>query len=460
MRLIKYLIPFCAAFVLSGCMGAEPNDVAYVSALGIDMGLQGNYDITIQFARPTQISGGANEEGGKGGEEIVENIQVEAPDIYSAVNIANKLISKEFSLSHAKLIVFSEEAAQNGIKNIMETVSRSNEMRPDIITAVSRETANRYLENLKPIVEVNPTKYYQLIFEKKHSGGIPKMNGINSMNYLISNQKDIVMPLTGVAKANGDGQNSQGKQNSGGSDSGSDSDGSQSGGSSGGSDSGGSQSKKESVPGQSIEGDVPITENGFQYKNRNYKAGEIKMINDDKSEVLGMAVFKGDKLIAEMGENEADIYNILIGDYKDNYTSFFSKVTPETTITVEMSQRRKPVYKIDKKNKKVKVSVYLEGDFYALPYDYELEDDDEVDEFEKDCEEEISRRCKEFIVSMRDEYDSDVLGFGEKAKGYFLDINKYNEYNWKEKFKEYDIEVTTKFKIRHSGVSYRERKNK
>lgn len=462
MKIIKYFIPFCAAFMLSGCFGSEPNDVAYVSALGIDTGLQGNYDITIQFARPTQISGGASEEGGKGGEEIVENIQVEAPDIYSAVNIANHLISKKFSLSHMKLIVFSREAAQNGIKDIMETVSRSNEMRPDIITAVSRETANSYLENLKPIVEVNPAKYYQLIFEKNNSGGIPKMNGITSMNYLVSNQRDIVMPLTGVAKANGEGQNSQGQESSeegsGGSQSGNNSDGSQSGGSSGGSQSGSgsSQSEEENKPGKTIDGDVPITENGFQYKNRDYKAGEIKMINDDKSEALGMAVFKGDKLIVEMSENEADIYNILIGDYKDNYTSFFSQETPEKAVTVEMSQRRKPVYKIDKKNKKVKISLYLEGDFYSLPYDYEVED--EVDKFERSCAKEISKRCKEFIVLMRDEYNSDVLGFGEKAKGCFWNMDGYNEYNWKEKFKEYDVEVTTAFKIRHSGITYRERK--
>lgn len=477
MRLIKYFIPFCAAFVLSGCFGSEPNDVAYVSALGIDKGLQGNYDITIQFARPTQISGGSSEEGGKGGEEIVENIQVEAPDIYSAVNIANQLISKKFSLSHMKLIVFSKETAQNGIKDIMETVSRSNEMRPDIITAVSRETANKYLESLKPIVEVNPAKYYQLIFEKNNSGGVPKMNGITSMNYLVSNQRDIVMPLTGVAKANGDGQNSQGQEDSGGSQ-GSSSGGSQSGGSGGsqgessggsqsgesseqqqsGSGSGGSQNEEGSTTGKAIEGDVPITQNGFQYRNRDYKAGQIKLIDEDKSEALGMAIFKEDKLIAEMGENEAEIYNILIGDYEDNYTSFFSPVTPEKAVTVLLGQRRKPVYKIDKKNKKIKISIYLEGDFYSLPYDYELED--EVEEFERSCAKEISTRCKEFIISMRDEYDSDVLGFGEKAKGCFLNINDYNEYKWQEKFKEYDIEVTTMFKIRHSGITYRERKNK
>ncbi len=81
-------------------------------ALGIDKGDNDNFDITIQYANTTQISGGSSEEGGKNGSQIVENITVEAPTIYSAVGLANHIVSKTFSLSHAKLIVFSQEIAE------------------------------------------------------------------------------------------------------------------------------------------------------------------------------------------------------------------------------------------------------------------------------------------------------------------------------------------------------------
>ena len=465
MRFIKYIIPVLLIPLLSGCFGSEPNDTAYVSAIGMDEGLSGNYDITIQFAIPAKISGGASEEGGKSGEGIVENIQIEAPDIYSAVNIANQLVSKRFSLSHMKLIVFSEECAKNGIKDIMETITRSDELRPDIITAVSRETANSYLENIKPIIDVNPTKYYQLIFENKSSVGIPKMNGITAMNYIVSNQRDIVMPLTGVTKENG-GTGGQGQGGESGS-SGGQGQGGESGGT-GGQGQGGERdgSDKQSQDGQSeekkpgapVEGDAPVTESGFQYKNRSYKAGQVKMIDEPKSEALGMAVFDGDKMISEISENDANIYNILSGNYNDNYVSFYSPVTPDTPVTVRMSQRRRPTYKVDIKNKKIKISLYIEGNFYSLPYDYELEDD--VDEFEKSCAKEISTQCTSFVTDLRNSYNADVLGFGEIAKKRFFNLEKYNEYNWDEKFKEYEIETETLFKIRHSGTTYRERENK
>lgn len=457
MKKIQYLLPILFLPMLSGCFGTEPNDTAYVCAIGIDKGQEGNFDITIQFAKPTQISGGSNEEGGKGGENIVENILIEAPDIYSAVNIANHLVSKKFSLSHMKLIVFSEETARDGIEDVMEIISRSNEMRPDIITAVSQSSANSYLEDLKPIIDVNPAKYYQLIFENNDSGGIPKMNGLRAIEYLMNDERDIVMPLVGVAKAGEKKEQSSDSQSQ---SQGEEKEGEEQNGQNTNTDvtqndnqDNNNNNNNEENP---VIGDVLINNNGFQYKNREYKAGQVKIIDEDKSEALGMAVFNKSKYIMSLSGNKADIYNILIGDYKDNYTSFYSSVTPNEPITIILNQRRIPIYKIDIKNKKIKISLYMEGDFYSLPFNYNKEN--EVMEFEKSCAAEISQRCSEFVKDMRDNYNADIVGIGEKVKKYFMDINSYHEYNWREKFKEYDIEVETKFKIRHSGTIYRRNK--
>lgn len=423
------LIIFLCTLLLSGCFGNEPNDTAYIAALGVDMAQNGNYDITIQFARPKQISGGSSEEGGKGGEGIVENISIEAPDVYSALNIANHIVSKKFSLAHAKLVVFSSEMAKNGVRDIIESLGRSDEIRPDLICAVSRETAREYLENAQPLVELNPAKYYQLIYEENESGGVPKKTGLEVIFEITGDHRDTVMPLSGVAKATEEGkQKSEGE----------------------------SQSDSSSQSQEKPQSEAPVNTEGFQYKTRNYKAGEVKLLQKDKSEVLGMAVFKGDRLVAELGETEADIYNILNGDYKNNYTSFYNEENPEKAVSVLLSQRNKPVYKVDKKEKKVKIKLNLEGNLYLLPYDYELES--EIEDFEKNTAEAISKKSEEFVKIMRDEYGADVFGIGEKARGCFVDLKEFNEYNWDEKFRDYEIEVETNFKIRHSGIMYRRKK--
>ena len=107
---------------LTACVGEEPNDIAYITALGIDKNENG-FKYTIQFANPTKISGGAAEQGGSGG-NIVENITVEGPTIYSGLNSADAIVSKDLSLAHAKIIVVSEEIAREGLSGFAEVISR------------------------------------------------------------------------------------------------------------------------------------------------------------------------------------------------------------------------------------------------------------------------------------------------------------------------------------------------
>ena len=71
-RIIITIIVVVLTTLLTGCTGKEPNEIAYVVALGIDSTDDDNYKITIQYANTTQISGGASESGGKSGSEIVD----------------------------------------------------------------------------------------------------------------------------------------------------------------------------------------------------------------------------------------------------------------------------------------------------------------------------------------------------------------------------------------------------
>ena len=55
-NLIKLTAVIPLVILLSSCVGQEPNDIAYVTALGIDK-KDDEYVYTIQFANPTKISG-------------------------------------------------------------------------------------------------------------------------------------------------------------------------------------------------------------------------------------------------------------------------------------------------------------------------------------------------------------------------------------------------------------------
>lgn len=451
MKRLKIIPAILIILLLSGCMGSEPNDIAYVVALGFDAADNDNYKITIQFAKPTQISGGASEEGGKG-EEIVENVVVEAPNIYSAVNLANNIVSKKFSLSHAKLMVFSEDVAKKGLRDLMETFIRSYEMRPDMYLAVAPDGAEKYLSEVKPVVEVNPAKYYQLTYEQKGGKGIPK--NIAQDFYFCENSLycDGVLPLAGVLQTpqneiSQSGGSSGGESGSGGMEA--------TEGSGESAQSGGSGSSSEENQENEAQKSVPINDEEFEYKMKSYTAGEVAIVENNKSEAMGMAIFKENKMIGMMGSIESEIYNIMSGNYDYGYVSFYSEKSPETPVTVKLQQRKKPKIDVDVKKKEIDINLYLESDLYSLPADYIAEDN--IMEFERTSKEAIEKSCEQFIHKTINEYGADVLGFTRRAKKSFLDYKSFSEHDWSEGFKDYKINIDTEFYVRRSGMTMRDK---
>lgn len=456
MKRLKILPAILLILLLSGCMGAEPNDIAYVVAMGFDKADNDNYKITIQFAKPNQISGGASEEGGSG-KEIVENVAVEAPNIYSAINIANNIVSKKFSLSHAKLMVFSQEVAEEGLEDLMETFIRSYEIRPDMYLAVAPDGAEDYLSEVKPVVEVNPAKYYQLTYEQRGGAGIPKNTALDF--YFCRNRlyRDGVLPVAGVLETKGgsEGGGSQGGSE-GGSGGGQEGEGSSEGGS-------GEESSQKAQGGTSEESgggseneaqkSAPINEKGFEFKIKNYIAGEVAIRENNKSEAMGMAVFKENKMVGTLGSIESEVYNLMTGNYDYGYISFYSDKSGGTPVTVRLQQRKKPKIDVDVKKKKIDIRLYMESDLYSLPADYVTEND--IGDFEEISKEAIKSYCGEFLNKTLKEYNVDVLGLARSAKKDFLTYQEFSEHNWSSEFKDYDININTEFYVRRSGMTMR-----
>lgn len=447
MKKLRIIPIILIILLLSGCMGSEPNDIAYIVAMGFDKADNDNYKITIQFAKPTQISGGASEEGGKGG-EIVENVTVEAPNIYSGINIANNIVSKKFSLSHAKLMVFSKEVAENGVSDIMETLERSYEIRPDMYLAVAIDEAEKYLSEVKPVIEVNPAKYYQLTYEASGGLGIPK--NIAQEFYFCGNRlyRDGVLPVAGTLETK---STQSGKS---GSEQGQSMGGTEEEGSGGGS--GSSSQSEESSEQQESEKQksVPVNEEKFEYKLKDYVAGEVAVQESNKSEAMGMALFKENKLVGIMGGIESELYNILNGSYDYGYIGFYSEKSPDTPITVKLQQRKKPKIDVDTEKKKIDIKLYLESDLYSLPADYITEQD--ISGFEQESKQLIEEACMKFINKTINEYKVDILGFIRKAKRNFLTYEEFAKQDWSQFFSDYEININSEFYVRHSGMTMRE----
>ncbi len=403
MKFLKLAVIIIILVSFASCKDAqEPETHGYVVAIGIDAPKpdEQGYNITIQFANPDKISGGSSETGGKGGEESIENITVLAPGIYPAINIANHIISKKFVLSHTKLIVFSDEIAKSGVNRFMETVNRNGDFRPNIYFAVSKGTAKEFLEAVNPKTEVNPVRYYTMIFENDYSGFIPQDMSQDFYLFFGSEEKSTVMPICSVAKAETAGN---------------------------------------------------YAEFGYQYKVEDYVAGEIPTTSRE-IQIAGMAVFSGDRKVAEIADIETEIFNIMTGEYQSSYVSYY--FGDEMPVTVMQLQKKRPKISVDTKGEtpKIKITVYLEADISAGTGKDVIES--ELNAFSRAAAAEIEKQAQQFFGETK-AVGTDVVGFGSYAKRNFKSIKEFQEYGWKERYKNAEMEIKVQFSVRRTGLIVR-----
>lgn len=438
--------------LLTSCYDyTEPNDIAYIVALGIDEGSEeGIYNYTLQFARPSEISGGSNEEGGSGNNTI-SLINVDAPSVYAAVNLGNHVVSKTFTLSHTKIIVISDTVAKKSIAPLMDSIGRSSDIRPTVFVCVSKGDAKDYLESVNPVIEINPVKYYRLIFENPNSSYFPKSNAKGLYFNLKSGLRQSVVPLVGEEeesnsqnKGDSKSQTESGNGEQQGGKSGENSE--QQGGKSG------ENSEQDNMQKEEKSKSIPINKGGFEYNMKKYIAGELDIEKENSSEAIGSAVFKNDKMIGELSNIESELYNIITGDYQSGYSVIYSEKSPDTPITVRIEQKKKPSVKIDlsAENPKITIILSLEGNFKSVSDSYPIESD--LTAFEEETSGYIKTAAEKFLIKTSREFDSDIAGFGEYAKKYFLTYDDFVNYDWNGKYKYAEFDVKVDFQVRRTGL--------
>ena len=446
MKIIKILGTLIFLLAFSGCYDAnEPNDYAYVVAIGVDEAEEeGEFEISIQFAKPAQISGGGSEEGGKGGETL-GLVTVEAPTIYSGINIANNIVSKRFQLSHTKIIVISEEIAKKGISDIIYTIVRSSDLRPNMYIAVAKGGAKEYLAAVKPEMEINPVKYYQLVFENEYAEFVPKTVSQHIYFYMGSNEKDIILPIVSKSSEPKEEKSQSGSE-------------SQEGQKNGGGESGGDEGDNKEENTELPKTDAKTNYDSFEYLMKEYIAGNVVANKKNKSETMGMGVFNDDKMVGEMNGIESELYNIVNGTFQYSYDTFYSDKTPDKPMVVMVQQYKKPSVKVETSSDspKIKLKVSLEGNLVASPDDYLVESD--IYNFEVSLENYVQEAVKKFLYKTSREFGTDIVGFGSYAKRNFFEYSDFENYDWKEAYKKAEFDVDVKFRMRRVGLIIKDQK--
>ena len=144
-------------------------------------------------------------------------------------------------------------------------------------------------------------------------------------------------------------------------------------------------------------------------------------------------------MIGKIGSLYTDIARFIGGEfYPDNY----SITNPSTNeyVTVRLLQNSKPTVKTNinghKPTVQIKIPISIE---YIAPSGIETKE--ESDSFLNYMCIQLENKAKELINYTQQGEGADFLGIGEAVKKHFLDINSWQSFNWRQKYKNAEIDV-------------------
>lgn len=368
------------------------DNLAYVIALGIDVGENEKFKVTFQFT-----TGLANPETGSTEKSPSIVNSVEANSIDSAIAIMNAYMARELNFSHCRVLVFSEEVATNGLSNEIYTLANDTELRPSANIIVSKNNAKDYIENSEPILENLITKYYEIFpNSSKYTGYVYNATLGDFFNQLVSNTGEPIAILGGV---NANSQNASTSSNS------------------------------------SEVSDIKSTDNSIS-------AGR-------GSENIGVAVFKDDKLVGELSALETLCLSIIRGNVNSFLVSVNDPNGEEDNIDLMLYLHEGRNINVDIVNNTpyITIDLKLTGRIYSMKEGLNYLDSSILDSLSEEANNYLKDILTTYLYKTSTEFKSDINGLGKYCLANFLTLSEFENFDWQESYSSSTFNVSVNTEI-------------
>ncbi len=381
------LIIFINAFSESYVSHSLTN-LAYVLALGIDVGEKAKLKISAQFSKATAFDSGGGSSDSSG--QIVM-VSGEADSIFSGINLLNSYIGKELNLAHCNVVVFSEELAKNGIGTQIYSLINNEEVRPSTNIVVSKCSAYDYLDNVKPNIEKLTVQYFDTFsITSRLTGYISNLTIGEFYNNLSSEIKACTAILGGLNA-------------------------------------------------------TARTESDVITNPEDLTAGSSSVEGNRGSENIGLAVFNGDKLCGELTATEA-ISHLLIKNKVDScIISIDNPFNNSNKVELQLYPTKKSKISVDINNNipHIYIELKIDADILTLDENIDYEQENVLETFSNATKQYLEKEIYDYLNKVSKEYSTDIDNFGNKALAYFATSSEWKDFDWSEKFKnaEFDVNV-------------------
>lgn len=382
MKKFLLVIVIITNMFLGGCLSEEINDIGIAVSLGIDKSDAG-YMLTYQVMNPKAISAKSQNES-----PIVLYTE-SGKDLFSIIRKITEQSPRKMYHSHVRTIIFGEEIAKEGIKDLLDFFVREHEFRTDFYFLIAKgTTANNVLKVITPLETVSQMEVYHAIerFEKVWAPA-KSIRIFELVNRIISDGDNPVM--TGVEI---------------------------------------------------------LDPNDISDSNDN-----LKLSNSAKLAVKNLGVFKNDKLVGWLTEDESRACNYIEGNVKST-VAYIEYDHCLVSFEIYKVEAKRKVYLLNGKPA-IKVGISLTYDINALEGELDLTDQNVIDKVNEKLEEKLLMLCNNVMKRAKEDFRTDIFGFGEDIHRAYPKLWKGIKNDWNNEFTELPISFTINAKLNNLGES-------
>ncbi|MDW8802541.1 Ger(x)C family spore germination protein [Clostridium sp. A1-XYC3] len=386
-RIAIILIFISMASLLTGCWSKrELNELSIATAIGIDKSGD-KYTVSVQLMNPSEIAG--QKSSGQRAASVV--YKAEGKSIFEALRRMTLSTSRRIYVSHVRVIIFGEQVSREGIKDLLDFLSRDHEMRSNVYMLTAKNSrAEDVLSILSVVEKIAANKIYLSLRSSEQSWAATSVVKLDELIDSISSKgRDAVM--NGVL----------------------------------------------------VKGNLEIGSTNENIKNSQPPA--ILAIDN-------IGVFKKDKLIGWLSEKEGIGYNQIMGKIKSTVVTVNS---PEGgNVGIEIKNSKSSVKgKVENGKPKIYIDFKASGNVGDVQSTVDVTKAENIRKLEAETEKNMEKNMKEVIERAQKEFQSDIFGFGEAIRRSNPKEWKKIEKNWNNGFKDLPVDINTTVTIKQIGTT-------
>ena len=371
------------------------DNLAYVVAIGLDLGDEENLKLSLQISIPNSSNGSSGNSSSQSSSMVVDSI--ECPSINNGINLFNSYLGKEINLSHCKVLVISEELASRGIGEYLYTLTNDIQFRSDSNIIISKCDANSFLEYSTPSLDKVSARYYEIAPASSEYTGYTESTIINEFFSSITDlYSDPVAVLGSIST--GSPQDSD--------------------------------------------------NDSASY----YTAGQTPISGEPGVETMGLAVFSGDKLVGELNGFESICHLIVSNKLKNAQIRISSPIEELEYIdlSIELDKNTKSSVLLVNGTPYITSTIKINAKMQSMNENIDLSNDEVITKIEQTASDFLETNILNYLYKTAKNLHADIDSFGLYASKYFTTTTQWKEYNWLQHYKDSFFDVNVDFNLRSS----------